>query len=256
MLRGIDHIVIVVRDLEAAIASYGQLGFTVVRGGKHPIGSHNALIAFADGAYIELIAFLEPGVAHPWNAALGRGGGLVDYCMATDDLRADVDAFRHAGAAISDPAPLSRERPDGYKLSWVLAIPGPPWSGVAPFLIEDETPRDERVPRERSHRNGAIGIRALTVAVESIDAIREVFGRVLRIAGAPIERYDLGARGVRFRIGPHDIEFVAPAARSGPIADWLATRGPSPYAATLVSSPAQSRTLDSAPAQNARLAFG
>jgi catechol 2,3-dioxygenase-like lactoylglutathione lyase family enzyme len=94
VLKGIDHIVIVVCDLEAAVASYGQLGFTLVRGGGHPIGSHNALIAFVDGTYIELIAFLEPGVTHPRNAALAGGGGLVDYCMATHDLRADVNAFR------------------------------------------------------------------------------------------------------------------------------------------------------------------
>ena len=46
MLKGIDHFVVVVSDLEAAIKSYGELGFTVVRGGKHNIGTHNALIAF------------------------------------------------------------------------------------------------------------------------------------------------------------------------------------------------------------------
>ena len=57
MLKGIDHLVIVVPELEAAVASYRGLGFTVVPGGRHPIGTHNALIAFEEGAYLELIAF-------------------------------------------------------------------------------------------------------------------------------------------------------------------------------------------------------
>src|SRR5216684_222849 len=61
MLKGIDHIVIVVRDLDAAVADYGRLGFTVVRGGRHPsMGTHNALIAFSDGAYFELIPTASP----------------------------------------------------------------------------------------------------------------------------------------------------------------------------------------------------
>ena len=137
MLRGIDHIVIAVPDLAAASRSYGELGFTVVAGGRHPVGTHNALIAFADGAYIELIAFYEPNPAHKWWGPLLRGGGLVDFCMQTDDLLADTAAFRRAGVAIDDPSPLSRVRPDGYQLKWVLSIPREPDRGVAPFLIQD-----------------------------------------------------------------------------------------------------------------------
>ncbi|HKX52110.1 MAG TPA: VOC family protein [Candidatus Binatia bacterium] len=57
MFLGIDHLVIVVKDLEQAANDYQQLGFTVVPGGKHPVGSHNVLISFADGSYLEVIAF-------------------------------------------------------------------------------------------------------------------------------------------------------------------------------------------------------
>ncbi|TMJ30929.1 MAG: VOC family protein, partial [Alphaproteobacteria bacterium] len=56
-VQAIDHLVIMFPDLETAIRDYTELGFTVVRGGSHPTGTHNALIAFADGAYVELIAF-------------------------------------------------------------------------------------------------------------------------------------------------------------------------------------------------------
>src|SRR5262245_48940020 len=101
MLNGIDHLVVVVPELEAAIASYRGLGFSVVPGGRHPIGTHNALIAFADGAYLELIAFFEPPHGqHRWYKRLQEGGGLVDFCLQTDDLGGDVAAFRAAGVPL------------------------------------------------------------------------------------------------------------------------------------------------------------
>ncbi len=256
MLTAIDHLVIVVTDLESAIADYTGLGFTVVRGGQHPIGSHNALIALADGAYLELIAFPEPEVVHPWRAALAKGGGLVDYSMQTDDLGGDIDALRRAGATISEPTPFRRIRPDGYQLSWLLAIAGASQMGVVPFLIRDETPRDERVPREHTHRNGAAGIRRLTVAVEDADKIGIIFAGVIGAAAAAIERPELGARGLRFIVGPHALEFLAPAAGSGAIANWLAARGPSPYAATLAAAPGEAGELDRGLAHGARLLLG
>lgn len=77
MLTGIDHIVITVPDLDLAIASYRQLGFTVARGGRHAAATHNALIAFARRAYVELLAFLDPAPSHRWWEPLQRGGGLV-----------------------------------------------------------------------------------------------------------------------------------------------------------------------------------
>ncbi|PYM68099.1 MAG: VOC family protein, partial [Candidatus Rokuibacteriota bacterium] len=39
MLSGIDHLVIAVPDLEVARKNYEALGFTVVPGGRHPVGT-------------------------------------------------------------------------------------------------------------------------------------------------------------------------------------------------------------------------
>src|SRR2546426_3144317 len=113
MLKGIDHLVIVVPDLPSASKSYQALGFTVVPGGRHPVGTHNALIAFGDGSYVELIAFYENNPAHKWWAPLQAGGGPVGFCIQTDDLRGDTEAFRKGGVWIHDPAPLSRVPPHG-----------------------------------------------------------------------------------------------------------------------------------------------
>jgi hypothetical protein len=238
MLKGIDHLVVVVPELDSAVASYRGLGFTVVPGGRHPTGTHNALIAFADGAYLELIAFYEPNAQHRWYQRLQQGGGLIDYCLQTDDLAGDVREFRAAGVPLADPRPLSRVRPDGYKVSWVLSIPEAS-GGVAPFLIEDATPRDERVPRETAHANGVRGIQAVTVAASDVASVRRWYECAVGAKIAPVEREDLAASGVRVTIGPHPLDFVAPRGPDGPLTGWLATRGPSPFAVTLATAGAK-----------------
>jgi len=254
MFSGVDHIVIAVRDLDAAVQHYTDAGFTAVFGGRHNIGTHNGLIAFADGSYVELIAFLKPSTSHPWHAALDKGGGLVDFCMQTDDLAADVELLRCAGATMSDPSPMTRDRPDGYRLSWMLSIPAPPFSGQVPFLIKDETPRDERVPRDRTHRNDAAGLASVTVAVEDPDASCSFYARVLGRPGASLQRPDLDASGVEFRIGPHRIELVAPRNPAGLLSEHLRTRGQSIYEATLSGGRPYLR-LDPAALEGARLRF-
>jgi catechol 2,3-dioxygenase-like lactoylglutathione lyase family enzyme len=258
MLKGIDHVVIVVADLDRAIASFDELGFTVVRGGPHTgLGTHNALIAFADGAYFELIAFLVPASTHRWFAAVSKGGGLTDFCMQTGDLDTDAAAFKRAGAAIGEPFAMERERPDGYVLKWVLAVAVPPSAGAVPFLIRDTTPRDERVPCARTHRNGAAGIRTLTVAVERAAATRAFYEGVLDARGEELRRDDLGAAGVGFVVGPdegrHELQFVAPVSETGMVAEWLRVHGPSPCEVTLRGPAARPALLDPARAQSARI---
>lgn len=251
MLNGIDHVVIVVSNLEAAIKSYGELGFTVVPGGKHNIGTHNALIAFADGSYLELIAFLAPIAGHPWYDALSKRAGLVDFCAQTSDLEADVEAFRRAGVSISDPNAMTRDRPDGYRLHWVLSIPNPPFNGSVPFLIKDETPRDDRVPRERSHRNGVIGIEQLIVAVDDASKVVPWYRAFLGAAGEVIEKRDPDSSAVRFEIGNHQLEIVSPRTTNGPIAQLLRSRGAGPYEVILKGD--RAGDLDPNLTQNARL---
>ncbi len=255
MLLGIDHIVIVVRDLEEAAKDYEKLGFTVVPGGKHPVGSHNALIAFADGSYIEIISYYRPSPDHRWWEPLQKGEALVDFCMQTDDLLADTQKFRSAGVHINDPVPWSRKRPDGYELQWVLSLAVKDHRGVAPFLIQDVTPRTERIPQKFDHPNGAKGIGTVTVAVEDVATIRHWHQSVLGYEGMESKRDNLQASGIRFRIGPHSFDFLHPETESSPLSQWLRSRGPSPYAATLVTSLKQSLSLDQSLTHGAMLSF-
>jgi catechol 2,3-dioxygenase-like lactoylglutathione lyase family enzyme len=254
MIRGIDHIVIPVRDLEVAISDYSELGFTVVQGGRHSgMHTHNALIAFGDGCYFELIALLEPSnVVHWWFEALLCGGGLTDFCAQSDNLEDDTAAFRRAGANIEPPFQMGRERPDGLRISWELAVNTGETRGLVPFFIRDVTPRRERVPRNHTHRNGATAVHSVAIVVGAINSIGRIYAMGLGQSGEPIKRDDLQADGVRFSLGLHELQVIVPRDHAGAAAERLRTRGPSPIEVRLTGSVAQA-VLDTSRAQGARI---
>lgn len=256
MLQGIDHLVIVVKDLAQATQDFQQLGFTVVPGGQHPVGSHNALISFADGSYLEIIAFYREAIDHRWWEPLDRGERLVDYCLQTDDLRRDTVTLRQAGVAINDPVPWSRKRPDGFELKWLLSLATGSHRGVAPFLIEDLTPRTERIPQQFHHQNGAIGIGTLTVAVGELSKVEQWYHTILGFDGVPFDDDMLGAKGVQFTVGKHHLEFVMPVDPASPLVHWMRDCGPSPYSATLLGGGAQTELFDLNLTHGANLSFG
>jgi catechol 2,3-dioxygenase-like lactoylglutathione lyase family enzyme len=253
MIEGLDHLVIVVKDLAAAARSYTEAGFAVVMGGRHPESTQNALISFADGTYLELLAFYEPSPKHRWWSALERGGGLIDFCLASTDLAADALALRRAGVTITDPEPGARARPDGFQLRWQLAKPEGPFRGVAPFLIHDDTARSERMPRAAAHANRVSGVETITVAVTDARAAALWYEGALGRKGQVMRRDELQAEGSRFAVGRQAVELLAPSGAVGPIAEWLRTRGPGPCAATLTTAGGKKGTLDPALTQGARL---
>ena len=234
----LDHAVIVVPDLDQACADYGKLGFTVTPGGDHADGrTHNALIAFADGSYLELIAF-RPGVVaagHPWWRF--AAGGLADWALLVDGLEARVRALHSAGYPWEEPREGGRLRPDGVRLVW-KATPPAPERGL-PFLIEDVTARALRVPggAATEHLNGSLGLAAVVVAGPDLEALVHEFATLLDVEpGSPERDPLLSTEVVSLPCGPVRIVLTsagdphgarAPAlyalvvrAKSG-AADWL-----------------------------------
>jgi hypothetical protein len=77
---------------------------------------------------------------------------------------------------------------------------------------------------------------------------------VLGRPAAPLQRPDLDGAGVRFTIGPHAIELVAPKGGEGPLVDWIKLRGESPFGVVLADGPGA--RLDPALLHGARLSIG
>jgi catechol 2,3-dioxygenase-like lactoylglutathione lyase family enzyme len=241
MITGIDHIVILVRDLDAAMEDYARLGFTVMRGGDHPGGTHNALIAFADGAYLELIAFKEPDQpsTHPWQSALAFGEGLVALAVGSSDLAADVAAIRARGLPVEEPSDGSRLRPDGVRLAWRSAGAGPgPRGRQRPFLIEDVTPREQRVATGRltRHASGVVGVVDVTLAVADLNRAAADLAALLDVR-APAAVDAGGERRITFPTPRGALVVAQGIDEASPLRAAVAARGEHVFAVTLGTMP-------------------
>jgi hypothetical protein len=117
----VDHILLGIDDLDRGIAAFEQLtGVRPAYGGKHPGGTHNALVSLGDGLYLEILA-LQPN-AKPSGPFAGldtlRTLTPIGWAVsATDvaDIRKRMDA---AGMPLSQPSVGSRVTPAGATLSW------------------------------------------------------------------------------------------------------------------------------------------
>ena len=183
----LDHIIVTVNDLDKAIDDYKALGFRVMYGGKHASGTtHNALIPFSDGAYIELIALTgDPNTnpdAEDFSSFFDFGEGAVGYGLYTDDLEEDVADMKVRGVQATDIRNGSRELPDGRIIKWRIAHVD---NRVFPLFLEDETARNWRVPdsdRHTRHENGVKGISQVTFI---IDDLHTGIARYRAILGVP-----------------------------------------------------------------------
>ncbi|GAA1179524.1 VOC family protein [Ornithinimicrobium humiphilum] len=151
MTAELDHLVLAVPDLEAAIADLAaRTGVEPVAGGSHPgRGTHNALVGlrWRGGArcYLELLA---PDPAQQdvpddaWMLDVGSLGHdfaprLHTWAVRPDDLDARVAAATREGIEAGRPVAASRRTISGEQLSWRLAVPRPlGLGGVQPFLID------------------------------------------------------------------------------------------------------------------------
>ncbi len=219
----LDHLVILVPHLEDAITDYRHLGFTVQPGGTHADGAtHNALVVFADGSYLELIAFLQPQPGHRWGGHAARGHhGFVDFALLPGSVGAVVADAASRGLAYQGPVDGGRLRPDGERLAWQIGAPPTP---DLPFLCGDVTARALRVPEGsgRQHPNGVTGVACLTVAVSDLDASLARYAALLGQAGEHLPLTGLGLQQARLMLGPVHLLLVGPAAGAhGPAAQAL-----------------------------------
>lgn len=234
----LDHLVVLVFDLDEAVADYRKLGFTVQIGGDHPDGvTHNALVAFADGSYLELIAFRRPAPDRRWwRVGQSIGEGLVDMALLPADTAGAVGQAAARGLVYDGPTPGGRTRPDGVRLAWTVARPR---SFDLPLLCGDVTPRAERVPAGAAtiHPNGALGIASVTIAVADMATSLARWRALLGTEGPPAEIVTVAGLGqviATLAVGASRIVLVSTSDARGPageaIARHVAARGEGPYA--------------------------
>jgi len=200
MILGIDHVLIAVDSVESSTLAFERLGFEVHRGGEHPaMGTHNALVPLACGAYLELIGVRDRARAERTPItrrvleALAGDHRLAGFALDTDDIDRDVTAVRARGLDIDEPIPGQRVRPDGQPIAWRFAM----WQrGDMPFLIQDLTPRALRVPVPRLGLGSAARLAGVVVGVDDPGAAHPEWAGLLGLKPAGFG-FGLGRGSIR-----------------------------------------------------------
>jgi hypothetical protein len=221
-----DHALVFVASLGRAVRDYRALGFTVIPGGAHEGGpTGNALIPFADGSYLELIAFrklstrlllrvvarlglvervADAPLARRFALRAARGQGLIDTAVCVDALAPIIATAERSGLTIDGPVPGRRTAADGSSVEWELGIPQ---DDALPLLIADVTPRARRAaaPPDLHHANGATGVASVVLPVRDPAPAAARFRDVLGVLpDSPADRgpYSLAIGTTRFRLEP------------------------------------------------------
>lgn len=150
-VTGIDHVIVAVRDLDAATQAYARLlGRPPSLCGTHPAqGTANAIFQL-DNTYVELLAPADappPGQAGALVRAHldSHGEGLFGIALATDDIESLQAAWRAAGLSASRPQPGEGAGADGSLRRWrSVFLPPADTQGLVVFAIEHESPPETR----------------------------------------------------------------------------------------------------------------
>ena len=229
-LLGIDHVVVLVRDLDAAEDTFARLGFAPTPRGHHSIGTQNHCLMF-DRDYLELLAVVEP---HPvttvFSSFLAAGEGAGAIAFSSDDAAAAHAGLRAAGIAAEAPVDFSRPvaLPGGTRDARfrIVQIGSEETPGCRAFLCQHFTPEVVWRDEYRKHAVGVVGIAGVTIVADAPDDTARAWHRVLGSnAGA-------APTGRRLGVGTAAIDFADRDAARRASATALPTRA-APFIAAL-----------------------
>jgi catechol 2,3-dioxygenase-like lactoylglutathione lyase family enzyme len=210
-VRGIDHAVILVRDLDRARDTYARLGFTLTPRGYHSLGSQNHCIMFGRD-YLELMALPKPHPAFQYfSDFLARGEGVGAIALATDDAVAAHAELASAGIAAEAPLALSRpvESLGEARFTLVQLLPEQT-PGFRTFLCQHHTRAIVWRPEYQGHAVGAREIESIAVDAPDPPRYAQLFD------GLPVEFSTAAAPAITaLRIRVEDRADAAAALRRG-----------------------------------------
>jgi hypothetical protein len=210
---GLDHVVVAVRDLDAAASAWQAVGFTLSPRGTHSahMGSGNYTIMLGED-YIELLGVLAPTEHNAsMRTFLEERQGLERAAFTTDDAQAGVAELRAKGIEAMGPVSFGRpvSLPGGGEAEarfevfrWPTAMqPG----GLGIFACQHLTRQNVWITTLQSHANAATRI----MRIEVLTPGPEVAARELaHLLDREAERQADGAWRVRSGARRADLVFL------------------------------------------------
>ena len=200
-MKGINHLVLASRDLEALRSAYQALGFAIKPRGGLPFGISNTLVQL-QGNYLELLSVTGDVPEHsPGHFSFGafnrdylaRHEGFSMLVLDTQDARADIASWRKAGLQAYEPFDFSRMAAmhDGeqVKLSFSLAFldhPAAPWFRL--FACQYARPDFYAQPQYLNHPNTASTIQDVWIAGETAPDLADFFSKATGVSPSNIRK--------------------------------------------------------------------
>lgn len=241
-INGFDHLVVAVKDLEAARDAWARIGFTCTPRGRHRnLATGNYCIMFPND-YVELIGIVDPsmpdrGLTERMEA---NGEGLDRAAFSVRDVDETAAALTASGIGFRGPIDLHRplELPEGdveprFRLVHFEDPATTP--GMQGFICFHTTPEITRGdPAWLSHANGATAVRSVTAVHESPESLAEGWQKLLG-PGSTVLTDDT----LTVHTGNHALVIVTPDhldVMFPRIADQMTRKPPYIAAATFLSS--------------------
>lgn len=192
---GIDHPLVLVRDIEATAARYRTLGFNTAPTGRHPWGTSTSLIMF-DRSALELMGVYDEMLldSHAVGGfrfgrhmadALAEREGVSLVALYSEDAAGDRARVEARGLAAQGRVDFRRK----------VKVPGRDWDEAvvtleilldpalpraSNFLCQQHRPELIWVPEWLKHPNGALGFAGITYAARDpsplLARLRRLFG--------------------------------------------------------------------------------
>jgi hypothetical protein len=187
----IDHATVAGMHLdEMRQALTAATGMPTEYGGPHSNhATEMALVSFPDGSYLELMGIqAKPDPAavarHEWYSCLVSKSAPCAFALRVNDMVREVVALKSAGIEVSEPVTAGRTRPDGKKLEWQTVNIGHGVRGQSfPFLIADQTPREDRAyPSGKATTNDFRGIAQVVIGVRDLDGAIAQYERAFHLS--------------------------------------------------------------------------
>jgi catechol 2,3-dioxygenase-like lactoylglutathione lyase family enzyme len=205
-VTGLDHVVILVHDLDDARARFARLRFTVSPRGTHSahMGTANHTLMLRED-YLELLAVVTPTEANErWRKVLAKRQGLAALALRTSaaaETAAELEALGHAvGPARRFSRPIGNGREAAFH---VTVFPPSATPELSLFVCEHLTRDAVWLPELQRHANGALGLASVTVVTNDPGRLHRPYeqlfgtGRVFRDDGDVV--IDTGSASVRFQ---------------------------------------------------------
>src|SRR5262245_3295396 len=192
MTARIDHVVLMVRDLDSAAVAADDLGFSVTPQGRHPhFGTANHLLVL-DRAYLELLTVVEPRAENAmYRRRCEEQPGIFALAMATANVAHERARLEALGFKSPAPVEFGREVRIGATVAdarFRVLLPGMNISEhVLFFYCEHLTPALVWRSEWQQHANGAVHLARVTVAASNLHRVATRYARLL---GAALESVD------------------------------------------------------------------